>query len=159
MPLTLCRIDDRLIHGQVVLGWGAPFGVDLIVLVDDAVRQNEWEQEIYRMAVPQGVEVEFVGAEEAVTRLRGWAAGSRRVFVLTGDIPTMAQLVERGNGAIERVNLGGVHQQPGRRERLHYLYLSDDEVERLRDLAAGGVRISAQDVPTATPVPLQELAR
>jgi len=157
MPLTLCRIDDRLIHGQVVLGWGAPLGVDLIVLVDDAVRDNEWEQEIYRMAVPQGVDVEFLGADEAGSRLRQWADGQRRVFLLTGDIATMERLVERGDGAITRINLGGVHQQPGRRERLRYLYLSEDEVHRLRKLAESGVRVTAQDVPTATPVTLQAL--
>jgi len=157
MPLTLCRIDDRLIHGQVVLGWGAPLGVDLIVLVDEAVRDNAWEREIYRMAVPQGVEVEFLGADEAGSRLREWADGHRRVFVLTGDIATMERLVERGDGAITRINLGGVHRQPGRRERLRYLYLSEDEVDRLRKLAESGVHVTAQDVPTAMPVTLQAL--
>ena len=32
MTLMLYRIDDRLIHGQVVVGWGQPLDIDFIVL-------------------------------------------------------------------------------------------------------------------------------
>lgn len=157
MPIALCRVDDRLIHGQVVVGWGAPLRVDRIVLVDDAVRQNPWEQEIYRMAVPSGVVLEFASAVEGAARLRQWETGPERVLILTGDIATMADLVLAGDGVITRVNLGGLHDEPGRRERLRYLYLSEDEISQLRRLEAAGITITAQDVPTATPIAFREL--
>jgi PTS system mannose-specific IIB component/fructoselysine and glucoselysine-specific PTS system IIB component len=131
--------------------------VDLIAMVDDAVRGNPWEQEIYRMAVPAGVAVEFLSGTEASAQLRAWESDPRRVLVLTGDVATLAGLVEAAEGLITRVNLGGLHEQPGRRERLHYLYLSDDEANRLRRLEAGGITITAQDLPTTRPVPLREL--
>ncbi len=44
MSLDLVRVDDRLIHGQVVVGWGRELKPDLVVLVDDEVAANEWEQ-------------------------------------------------------------------------------------------------------------------
>ena len=56
MTLVLCRVDDRLIHGQVIVGWGQPLGIQRIVLADDDVARSEWEQDLYRMAVPQGTE-------------------------------------------------------------------------------------------------------
>jgi mannose/fructose/N-acetylgalactosamine-specific phosphotransferase system component IIB len=46
MSIVLCRIDDRLIHGQVVIGWGRPLGIDLIILVDDQVAGTPWEQDL-----------------------------------------------------------------------------------------------------------------
>ena len=46
MTVQLYRVDDRLIHGQVVVGWGQPLDVEFIVLVDDAVAESEWEQEL-----------------------------------------------------------------------------------------------------------------
>ena len=52
MALELYRIDDRLIHGQVVVGWGQPLDLRFIVLVDDEVASSDWEQELYRMGVP-----------------------------------------------------------------------------------------------------------
>ncbi|MDH5315707.1 MAG: PTS sugar transporter subunit IIB, partial [Gemmatimonadota bacterium] len=102
MALSLCRVDDRLLHGQVVIGWGVPLQVRLVVLVDDAVRANEWEQEIYRMALPEGVAVEFASVAEAVGQLRAWDSDPRRIFLLTGDVATMAELVVRGEGVIRR---------------------------------------------------------
>ena len=157
MSIALARIDDRLIHGQVVIGWGVPLRVELIAVVDDGVAANAWEQEIYRMAVPGAVAVEFVGREQAAGRLRQWVADSRPVFVLTSDPDTMAALVVAGQGAIRKVNLGGIHSGPGRRERLRYVYLTDAEMSTLRRLEAQGTLITAQDVPGATAVPLREL--
>ena len=157
MSIALARIDDRLIHGQVVIGWGVPLRVELIVVVDDGVAANDWEQEIYRMAVPGTVAVEFAGRDQATQRLSQWAADSRPVFVLTSDPDTMAALVGAGQGAIRKVNLGGIHAGPGRRERLRYVYLSDAELNTLRRLEAQGAVITAQDVPGATAVPLREL--
>jgi len=46
VTLVLNRIDDRLIHGQVVVGWGQPLDVGFIVLVDDAVASSDWEREL-----------------------------------------------------------------------------------------------------------------
>src|SRR3989475_9536141 len=66
MSIALYRIDDRLIHGQVVVGWGKPLNVGFIVLVDDAVRASAWEQELYRMGVPADIEVVFASTEEAL---------------------------------------------------------------------------------------------
>ncbi len=56
VPIELFRIDDRLIHGQVVVGWGQPLDVGFIVLVDDEVATSEWEQELYRLGVPPGMD-------------------------------------------------------------------------------------------------------
>ena len=158
MTLSLCRIDDRLIHGQVVIGWGTPLGAQLIVLVDDGVRANQWEQEIYRLALPQDVAVEFVSRDEAIARLREWDADPRRIMLITGDVETMAALVTGGEGVIRRVNLGGIHAGPGRHPCLRYVYLSEAETGRLRQLEAAGAVITAQDVPTTTPVPLHQLS-
>ena len=65
MSIVLCRIDDRLIHGQVVIGWGRAMAINLIILVDDQVAASEWEQELYRMAVAPEIEVRFVTVAEA----------------------------------------------------------------------------------------------
>jgi mannose/fructose/N-acetylgalactosamine-specific phosphotransferase system component IIB len=158
MPIVLCRIDDRLIHGQVVLGWGRPLGIELIVLVDDQVAASPWEQDLYRMGVPPEMEVVFASADAAAGRLAEWAAQPRRVAMLTGDIPTMVRLRRENAGAVRRINLGGLHHRAGRTERLPYVYLTEDELSELRSLEATGAEVSAQDVPTAAPVSLKGLA-
>ena len=157
MSVLLYRLDDRLVHGQVVVGWGQPLRVGFIGLVDDTIRASAWEQDLYRMSVPPHIELLFASVAEARERLAGWEADPRPGIVVVGALDALAALARNG-GAMRRVNLGGLHQRPGRSPRLPYLYLSDAEAALLKEIAAHGVEITAQDVPTARPVPLAEFA-
>ncbi len=59
--------------------------------------------------------------------------------------------------ALHAINLGGLHHRPGRRQRLPYVYLTDEERADLVALERSGARVSAQDVPTATAVALRDI--
>ena len=157
MPIVLYRIDDRLIHGQVVVGWGQPLELRFIVLVDDEVASSEWEQELYRMGVPPEMTVHFTSVADAATALPTYQNDPRPGIMLVGDIGTMARLVAASQGSIPRVNIGGVHHAPGRTGRLRYVFLTPEEEAGLRGIAGLGVDVTAQDVPGARPVPLDEL--
>jgi PTS system mannose-specific IIB component/fructoselysine and glucoselysine-specific PTS system IIB component len=157
MPIVLFRVDDRLIHGQVVVGWGRPLGITRIVLVDDQVSGSDWEQDLYRMAVAPDIEVRFVTAADAGARLADWEADGGRTLVLTGDIPTMTALRAAAPSIVQHINLGGVHHRPGRRERLPYIYLTDEELRGLVALEQAGADVTAQDLPTTSPVGLRSL--
>ena len=157
MAIALYRIDDRLIHGQVVVGWGQPLDLGFIVLVDDDVAASEWEQELYRMAVPPEMAVHFLTVAEAATRLDEFEQLPRRGIVLTGSVETMGRLIRAGHGQVRTVNVGGVHHATGRAARLRYVFLTPDEAQGLQAMADAGVDVTAQDVPTARIVPLDEL--
>ncbi len=156
MGLELNRIDDRLIHGQVVVGWGQPLDIRFIVLVDDNVAASDWEQDLYRMGVPPEMEIRFADVATAVREYASYLKDSRPGILLTGDIATMHRLVKEG-AAIRQVNLGGLHYRAGRAGRLRYVFLTPEEESELRQLRELGVRISAQDVPMARAIPLEEL--
>ena len=128
----------------------------LIALVDDAIVASPWEQELYRVALPPEMEVRFASVDDAAREWYLWNADPRPAILLTASIDAMARLVQRVP-AIRAVNLGGVHQGPGRRERLRYLFLTPDEERALAALAARGVDVTARDVPAASPVPLRDL--
>ncbi len=134
MSLALYRIDDRLIHGQVVVGWGQP---------------------LYRMGVPPQIEVIFASVDQAAQLFSTWEADERVGILLVGDIDTAVALAARVP-QVRRFNVGGVHHRTGRKERLRFVYLTDDEAAKLRELAARGVDVTAQDVPTARAVPIGE---
>jgi PTS system mannose-specific IIB component/fructoselysine and glucoselysine-specific PTS system IIB component len=155
VTLVLNRIDDRLIHGQVVVGWGQPLDVAFIVLVDDAVAGSDWEQDLYRMGVPPDMEVRFHSTAEAAPLLDKYRAEPRPGILLTGDIATMRSLV--ANGGVREVNIGGIHHRAGRTQHLRYVFLTADEATALRELAELGAVVTAQDVPAARAVPLNEL--
>jgi mannose/fructose/N-acetylgalactosamine-specific phosphotransferase system component IIB len=156
LSVELYRIDDRLIHGQVVVGWGQPLGLRFIVVVDDIVATNEWEQDLYQSGVPPHMEVIFCSVEEARRRLPEFELDPRPGLVLTGDIDTMSRL-QRGGSVFNRVNLGGIHARSGRVSRMRYVYLSSAEEAALQEMAASGVIITAQDLPATRPVQLDQV--
>mgnify|MGYP000312406376 CR=1 FL=1 len=153
MSIVLYRIDDRLIHGQVVVGWGQPLDVGFIALVDDAVAESDWEQELYRMGVPPEMEVVFASVEQAATLHAAWIADARPGILLTGDIDTMQRLADRVS-SLRTVNLGGIHHRAGRTQRLRYVFLTPAEEQSLLALQRRGVHVTAQDVPAARPLSL-----
>lgn len=156
MTIELYRIDDRLIHGQVVVGWGQPLNIGFIVLVDDEVAASDWEKELYRMGVPPGVDLYFASVREAAESMEVWRNDQRPGILLTGDIETMRRLTAAVPG-IPAVNVGGIHHRSGRAEKLRYVFLTPDEERGLRALQDEGVVVTAQDVPSARPMPLREL--
>jgi PTS system mannose-specific IIB component/fructoselysine and glucoselysine-specific PTS system IIB component len=158
VAIDLYRIDDRLIHGQVVVGWGQPLNLGFIALVDDEVAGSEWEQELYRMGVPPDMDVYFATPDDASRLLDQWNADQRPGILLTGDIDTMRRLIEL-RPTIKTVNLGGIHHRAGRTLKLRYVYLSPQEEEALRALERTGVVVTAQDVPSARAVPLEDVLR
>ena len=155
MTLVLYRIDDRLIHGQVVVGWGQPLDIGFVVLVDDEVACSEWEQELYRMGTPPEMEVRFHSVEDAAAALARYQEDPRPGILLTGTVASMLRLVKEAG--VREVNIGGIHHRADRRQRLRYVFLSPEEEMLLRNMADLGATVTAQDVPATRPVDLNEL--
>ena len=156
MSIALHRIDDRLIHGQVVVGWGQPLDIGFIVLVDDNVACCDWEQDLYRMGVPPEMELIFADVPSAVRDHAKYVADKRKGIVVTPDISTMQRLVY-GVPSIREVNVGGIHHRAGRVQKLRYVFLAPDEEIQLRAMVESGVKVTAQDVPAAREVPMSEI--
>lgn len=159
MSVLMYRVDERLIHGQVVVGWGSSLRPERIVVVDDVLADSPWEQELYAMGVPAEMEAEFESVASALDRLPAWQEGSERVLLLTRNIGTMMSLARSGLLRDVEVNIGGIHHAPGRSQILRYVFLSDGERRELEALSEQGVRVVARDVPGARGVELEDLVR
>ncbi|HEX8213659.1 MAG TPA: PTS sugar transporter subunit IIB [Longimicrobium sp.] len=157
MPIVLFRVDERLIHGQVVVGWGGPLHADRIVVVDDAIAESAWEQELYCLGMPPEMEAQFVSSSQALEAFELWRGGPKRTIVLVRDVATARRLADSGLLRGEEVNLGGIHHAEGRTRVLPYLHLTADEVASLREMEAGGVAVSARDLPGSHRVHLKDL--
>jgi mannose PTS system EIIAB component len=143
MAWTLVRLDDRLLHGQVAVGWAGRLRPARIVVADDVVSGSELGRELAESSAPPGVEVRVVSLAEAA-RDGGELAGN--AFLLLRGPAELARLLGAGM-RLPRVNVGGLHAAPGRRRVLDYLYLDAAEAAALREAAAAGCRLVAQDVP------------
>ncbi len=147
MSWILHRIDDRLIHGQVLIAWGGRLAPARLWLVDDDVAANEWERQLYVDAAP-GIEVRVVTVEQAAAGWAAEAAAGGGAFLLVRDLVTALRLVECG-AAVKAFNVGGLHYAAGKTRLNDYVYLGDADRAAARALLARGIALEAQDVPAS----------
>ena len=155
MSWVLHRVDDRLIHGQVVVAWGHRLNPARIWVVDDAVAANAWERELLESSAP-GIAVRVYPIAEAAAAWEAEREAAGAAFLLVRDLPTALRLAAAG-AAFTHLNLGGLHYAPGKTKVNEYVYLDDADRAAARALIARGVRLEVQDVPAARAVMLAEL--
>jgi mannose/fructose/N-acetylgalactosamine-specific phosphotransferase system component IIB len=151
VPFLLVRVDDRLVHGQVSVAWGGWLDADRIILANDAVAASEWERAMYS-------EGDALGAAISVTSLSDFARAAaegrwrdERVIVVVGSLADLLELLRLGV-EVPEANVGGLHFSEGKREVLPYLYVDDEDVATMREIAGFGTRLVARDVPQAQAV-------
>lgn len=157
MSVVLYRVDERLVHGQVVIGWGAELRPDRYVVVDDRLSTSEWEQELYLLSLPDGVGADFLDVSTARERLPALESAAERFVVLVRDVDTMVRLSRGGLLEGRTVNLGGIHHAEGRTAVRPYLYLDEADRNRIRELSEAGVRVTGRDLPGSAGVGLDGL--
>lgn len=149
MGVTLLRVDDRLIHGQVVEGWVPYLKVDLVVVVSDAAAEDEIQTALMKMALPPSVGLLVQSVESASETLAAPQIAARSALVLVPGPAEALSLVERGL-AVDRVNVGGLHYTVGKVQLGRALFLDEKDRLALRALAAKGVRLEGRALPTDT---------
>lgn len=142
----LARIDDRLLHGQVAVGWAPTLKPSRIYIADDAAASTPWESTLFRSFPPPGADVEVVGLEAFAALWRRGHVEASRSFLLLRSPQAALRLVELGV-PFARLNVGGLRHQEEAREVLSYVWLRPGDEEALRSLAARGVRLFARDLP------------
>ena len=144
--IVLVRIDDRLIHGQVTVGYANHLKLDRIALIDDEVVADRWECKLCEAAIPPGMELSILSIDEALREFGRIKVNDERVMLILRSPKGVLRLVD-GGSKIERVNVGGMHFEKGKRRLLPYLYVSEEDEDNFRELIRRGVKFYCCDVP------------
>lgn len=150
--IKVARIDFRLIHGQVITKWIKYYPVDMIVIVDDALKSDDFMVEIYKMAVPKGVKFKVVSQEEAVEVLNKINAS---VFLLFKNVNACVKAVQAGM-EFNFLVVGGVPGEGGRHFISDGIYLSDEEFDSLKEIQKNVSEIIFKSIPEETAVTMEK---
>lgn len=146
--IVLCRIDNRLVHGQVGTTWLHHSGANLILIADDDVAGDKLQQDIMRMTASYyNVQIRFFTINHTA-EIINQAAPSQKIFIVTKTPHEMLALVNKGV-PIKEVNVGNMHFAEGKKQISSRVYADDAEVQALKELSSKVVRLYFQDVPSA----------
>ncbi|NCE64969.1 PTS mannose/fructose/sorbose transporter subunit IIB [Pseudoflavonifractor sp. 524-17] len=145
MSVVFYRIDDRLIHGQVMTGWSKVYKATRIFVVDDKTAQDQFLCQVMKMAVPKDYDVHVLTIEQAIEAIQN-DPPELRTIVLAKTPEVMAKLLDSG-APMKELNLGGMGYVAGRKMILRNIQVSPDELAQLQAIEAKGVRVFCQIVP------------
>src|SRR5258708_3480385 len=137
MSVVLVRIDDRLVHGQVVEGWLKSIHATAIVVASDQVASDEMQKAWYLLAVPQGIKLTCLSRRDAAEAWCGYPWKKDRVLVLVASPQDVVALIQYG-AKIESVNVGGMHYREGRVQILKAVSVDDKDIAALKALTQDG---------------------
>lgn len=154
--IIFTRIDDRLIHGQVVEGWVNFLKATAILVADDRVASNVLQRSIMEISAPQGLEV-FIGTVEDVCgRLHAPAPGNERAILLFSTPADVLRAIKLGLDC-RALNIGGMHYVPGKRKLIDVLAVDDKDLEALKEIVGRGIKVEIQAVPNQKSLTLEKL--
>ncbi len=152
--ITLIRVDNRLIHGQVVEAWLPHLKVGRVAVADDEAAKSPLIRAAMGIAVQSSIEVLIQPMDEV--DFQRLATDEVRTLVLLREVAGVVDAHGRGL-PVERLNLGNVHFASGRRQVSPSVFLSPAELSQLKMLSGKGTQVEVQSVPVEKPVALSEI--
>ncbi|RLC47305.1 MAG: hypothetical protein DRH70_03655 [Candidatus Coatesbacteria bacterium] len=159
LSIELVRLDDRLIHGQVVAGWVKVLSCTKIVVVDDEVASDPFEENLMRMAVPEGIDVEIFAAADCNGLYQQLDRSPQKTILLFASVADILQLFSQGKLPLSKLNIGGVAFAEGREQLTESLFLSEEEIAMLAKIANAGVYVEVRPTPFDKAIDFHELLK
>jgi mannose/fructose/N-acetylgalactosamine-specific phosphotransferase system component IIB len=147
MSIVLARIDNRLIHGQVLESWVPYVNADCIVVANDQVAGNAFQKLLMEAAVPRGIRIIIDTVEKVADMFSTSELIDRKVLLLLASSQDALAIHRRGVGC-GKLNLGNMHGGQGKQRVTCTIALDPADVDNLRLLEVDGVRVVSQCIPS-----------
>lgn len=159
MNVVASRVDERLVHGQIMTSWAKYLKLRRIVVVDDQVAKDEFMATVLGMSAPSGISIDILSVPDAANRLKG-DKGDENTLLLFKRISAALELAKSLAGTpneLKELNLGNLGSVPGRTQITKNIFLSEEEKSEARELREMGVNVFLQMLYTDASVPLADV--
>ena len=153
--IVYSRIDDRLVHGQVMTAWVQNTGANTIVIVDDQVASDSFLQMVMKQSMPNKIGLEVLTVEQAVTYLNT-DDSKKKVFVLVKTPKVILDLVNQGV-KFSSLGVGGMGAKANRSTLYRNISTSEEEKDHLVELHEKGLDVFFQVTPDTNKVQLSSV--
>lgn len=157
--VELCRVDERMLHGQVAVTWANAISPEAILVANDEAANNEMSKLALKMAKPSDVKLAIKTIEGAAALLKDPRAAKIKIFVITRTIQDVLKLVKMTEGQIQLVNIGGVKKKEGARMVAPSVFLNNEDIEALKELLHLVNKVEVQMVPSESKTDINKILK
>ncbi|MFV0380955.1 MAG: PTS system mannose/fructose/N-acetylgalactosamine-transporter subunit IIB [Breznakia sp.] len=148
--IVLCRIDSRLIHGQVMTKWVNQSQANRIIVVSDELANDDFMKSVYLMSAPEGMMVDCFSEEETIKAYLENEFGEGKILLLLPSLAVMKNVYDAGVKVLD-IQVGGLGGAPNRKVVFQNITLDDSDALILEELSGKGVNIYFQTIPEDAP--------
>lgn len=155
MPVeySLVRIDDRLMHGQVAVGWTKAVHPDHIIVANTAAFNDPMQKMLIEMASPPRFGLTICQIEQVANVCMQPQMENKRVIILFASVTDALIAVEHGL-KVDHINVGGMRFSNGKKQILKAVAIDQADIDQFKQLIEKGIKVDVQMVPTDDPIPI-----
>ena len=150
MPIVMVRVDDRLIHGQILETWLPSTRAQELVVANDGLAHDLTQRMIIETIVPESVSLVIDSVDGVASHLRKSDNGAVRFVIV--DSPVDALRLIRAGVVFDRLNLGNKRAEASRVCLSNTVFMGQPCINALCEIAREGVKVDIQTVPFEKPV-------
>jgi mannose/fructose/N-acetylgalactosamine-specific phosphotransferase system component IIB len=158
MDITLVRVDNRLVHGQILEAWVPFLTATCIIVVDDQVASDFFRETVIRMAVPCEISVIISGLKDFAETYAYKSCSGQKTIVLLSNISDALKVYQLGF-QYEKLNVGNVYNEDCKLCCTPSVLLSETDIRDISILHEEGVQIEFRRVPREKPVDFFDAVR
>jgi len=147
------RVDDHLIHGQILYGWVHGWPTDEVWLVSDRVANDPGEAALYRDLLEGVSPGGILTINAAIEQFGGTTPHDQRILMILESCGDLARLIS-GGVVPKEAHLGNLAGTPDRRRISPSVALGPQDLNTLDEIQRSGVVVMLRDLPSSTPVPV-----
>lgn len=157
MNVSVFRIDDRLIHGQVITAWIAYAEAKTIVVADDKAAKDEFQQSLLKMATPDSINLKILSVEDAVSYIRSEEDDGKVLLLMRG--PEQALQFVKAGLTEHVINIGNMNMKKGKSKVLGNFWVFPEDAESIKEIYELGVKMEVRAVPNERSQDVLELLK
>ena len=153
MPIVFARVDDRLIHGQIVQAWLPHLNVDEVVIPRTKNNKGTLNEGLLRLSLPYEYQLTFLEVEKLALYT---AESKRRLFLLMGSLQDFQEVITNGV-SVRSVNIGGMHFKENAQKLADHVFLDETDKHLLKLINDLGIQIETRAVPNDVSFSVKEV--
>ena len=159
MNIVATRVDERLIHGQVMASWSKRLQLARIVVVDNQIAKDDFMKTVLSMSAPAGMQIDILSVKGAANTVKSDAdsANTMLLFKRISAALELARELQGSSSKMAELNLGNLGSVPGRVQVTKNIFLSEEERTQIRELQDLGVNVFLQMLYSDPKVPVDDV--
>jgi mannose/fructose/N-acetylgalactosamine-specific phosphotransferase system component IIB len=146
MNIVLIRVDDRLIHGQILESWLPYLKAQCVVVANDMLAEDPFQMAILSMAVPERIKLRMVNIDGLEELNSDPELSGKTTLVIVSSVLDAYRIIQNGIIA-DRINLGNMRSGGADKQLMYSFWVRNEDITMLKELTSQGISINLQSVP------------